>query len=1098
MRSGVSWPAFAVLLLIACAPQRPPVTVLEEVVPLVRGAHVDLAQREIEVDDASIVVAFVEEERSDVRLKISRAGEEDAASAVEVESNLDGIGTEIAMLEVDEPARITLTMTGPQDSREPGSVRLSVKVYPASGLERGPEADRLQALRLWSDATRANFRADKIKAVALPNIDAAIAKLEGPKGDAALAARAHLLKANMLHYFRVDWRAARAEAQRAMQAFAKLPQPEALNAARSRYIEALALIEISMDPLSENPTSTEAAQRAREILGELCADDSVLFPLGRARALTALGVLDINAVTLDDADRRFNDALAIYQSAGHLSGIREVRIQLAAVLLARGRFFDAARAFDELMPEFDRITNPDKRISAYFGAGRSQAFSGRTDEAAENMLKALALARQYKVRVQEGRAMQGLGHLYQNQADVPQARTFFTEALKIIREENDSLELVWALGNYGVIARADRDFPRAIELHKEAVRRSSNPVGVVRSLRELGLDYAGAGDGPAAIAAYRQALAVKLQDPRHHAYSDVKRNLANALIEFGDGSPATLDEAGKLLADTLEDCIRVRDHLGEIGARRVTAMLLAAQGQTAAAKAEYERTFAAARTYRARSANSEVHAGSLQHEQVAFRGYLDLALAGVKARGPGKPQAATADEVGALRTLELARDAHFGATRTGALDSETTARVDTLLGQMADMSVRIAALLKQEVTPAEESELAELQFAMSKLRADLESVRTAAAVKHAANERAKPIAARAWRELAPGVVQLSYALGEKHAYVWARSRDGIRVAMLAAEPQQLEAQLTEVSLLDPQIDPAKIELLLARVSSLLLPDGLLPATSTAVEIVAEGRIAGVPFPGLHSPANRSRRLVETHTVTMINSLYDAEERVRSSAHPFKLVALASGNGALRSVRKADSKPRLQAATQEIRDVAALFERRQPDSKVKLLLGAEGNAPNLRGIWSSGVDVVHFATHALADLRQPLASLLVMPATTKEGAATYLTAGQVRDWRGDTNLVFLSACESAVGPPRFAAGMPGLQHAFLRAGARGVIATLWPIEDVLARDFSSDFYERFTAGTPASLALRETQRAWLAGQDGHDGDEAMRRRITALAHAYYTR
>ena len=34
------------------------------------------------------------------------------------------------------------------------------------------------------------------------------------------------------------------------------------------------------------------------------------------------------------------------------------------------------------------------------------------------------------------------------------------------------------------------------------------------------------------------------------------------------------------------------------------------------------------------------------------------------------------------------------------------------------------------------------------------------------------------------------------------------------------------------------------------------------------------------------------------------------------------------------------------------------------------------------------------------------------------------------------------------GMPGLQRAFLRAGARGVIATLWPVEDVYASQFAT--------------------------------------------------
>jgi CHAT domain-containing protein len=215
------------------------------------------------------------------------------------------------------------------------------------------------------------------------------------------------------------------------------------------------------------------------------------------------------------------------------------------------------------------------------------------------------------------------------------------------------------------------------------------------------------------------------------------------------------------------------------------------------------------------------------------------------------------------------------------------------------------------------------------------------------------------------------------------------------------------------------------------------------------------------------------------------------------VALASGSGTLRSAAVADPAPRLQAATTEIREVANLFEAHDSSAKVKLLTGREGDATTLRGVWSSGADVVHFATHALADLRQPLASLLVLPANDATGRPTYLTAGQVQEWRGDADLVFLSACDSAIGPPRFAGGMPGLQSAFLRAGARGVIATLWPIEDVLAREFSADFYQRFTGGQTAARALSETQRAWLAPEAGDDEAQQLRRRITALAHGFYT-
>ena len=183
-------------------------------------------------------------------------------------------------------------------------------------------------------------------------------------------------------------------------------------------------------------------------------------------------------------------------------------------------------------------------------------------------------------------------------------------------------------------------------------------------------------------------------------------------------------------------------------------------------------------------------------------------------------------------------------------------------------------------------------------------------------------------------------------------------------------------------------------------------------------------------------------------------------------------------------------------MAALFKQRDAAAPIKLLMGAAGTSGALRDIWASGADVVHFATHALADLRQPVASLLVLPAMDASGKATYLTAGQVQGWHGDAELVFLSACESAIGPPQFAAGMPGLQRAFLRAGARGVIATLAPIEDVLAQQFATDFYSRYTTGESAARALSETQRAWLAPVKGRSESEKLRRRVTALSHAYF--
>jgi CHAT domain-containing protein len=1088
------------LLLTGCAQKASTpdgAFLLDEDIDLARGAQVDSAQRRVVVDGDSVVVAVVDEKLTDISVRLSvESTHKNAAKPVEVENHFGGAGIEVAALEVRGDTRITLTLTGPQNMNAPGRVHVHLRRYDVTSKTSRFSAER-EGFRAWSSATNSGFRIDAVKKSALADMDLAIASLESAQGDASLAAYARLIKANMLNYFRVDWRESRAEAQRAAKAFAALPKPAPLEIARARFVEAVALGEIGRNRASVNPTSEEATSQARQWLAELGGDASTFGPIERARAIDAIGYIDINESKLEDAQKQYEEAKALYQAAGHAAGEFEMTANLALVLAEGGRRTEASKAYEPVLANLDRIADPYKRVVVLVAAAGAQAFSGFTDQAAENLHRAIAEAREYQLRSQEAEALQTLAYHYWFRGDYLQAKAFASEALRIAREEQDAMGLVYALQTTGLMARLDGDVATAIEMHKEAISLSSHMVFRMRTMRLLALDYLAIDKPAEALVQLRASLAVDLQDPDHYAYADVKRDLAELLIEHG-GSGATLKEAAALLASTLPQTIKVQDKSGEIGARRVLAMLLTKQGKFDAARAEYQRAFALIFEFRGMTANPQFRMATLLHEQAAFRGYFDLVMRNAVARGSTVPRPASPAEESALRTLELARESHFGAGRPIRMNAATSARIDALFSRMAEKSLRISALLNRKLDAEETAQLASLQLDMSSLRAELDRERTAAADKQSGEGSSGSHATRAWRAIAPGAVQLSYALGSEHAYVWARSAKETRVAVLSEKPEALERELTGLAELNPQATPAKIEQALAHVSSVLLPTGLLPDDSSVVQIVAEGRIASVPFAGLRSPVDASRRLVETHAVTMITSLLEVEDAPRpKQSRPFRLVALASGSGTLRAAAVVDPAPRLQAATTEIREVANLFEARDTSAKVKLLTGQEGDALALRGIWSSGADVVHFATHALADLRQPLASLLVLPANDATGTPTYLTAGQVQEWRGDADLVFLSACESAIGPPRFAGGMPGLQSAFLRAGARGVIATLWPIEDVLAREFSANFYQRFTAGQTAAQALSETQRAWLAPKAGAGEAEQLRRRITALAHGFYT-
>lgn len=77
---------------------------------------------------------------------------------------------------------------------------------------------------------------------------------------------------------------------------------------------------------------------------------------------------------------------------------------------------------------------------------------------------------------------------------------------------------------------------------------------------------------------------------------------------------------------------------------------------------------------------------------------------------------------------------------------------------------------------------------------------------------------------------------------------------------------------------------------------------------------------------------------------------------------------------------------------------------------------------------------------------------------------------------LSACDTGVGLPRAGEGLFGLRRMFQIAGARTVIATLWPVLDRTARDWTAAAYEgRFVKGRATTDAVREATISLIAGR-----------------------
>ena len=98
--------------------------------------------------------------------------------------------------------------------------------------------------------------------------------------------------------------------------------------------------------------------------------------------------------------------------------------------------------------------------------------------------------------------------------------------------------------------------------------------------------------------------------------------------------------------------------------------------------------------------------------------------------------------------------------------------------------------------------------------------------------------------------------------------------------------------------------------------------------------------------------------------------------------------------------------------------------------------------------------------------LVLGNETKEDG--FLTASEVEELQLQANVTVLSACQTGAGDLVTGEGVLGLSRAFLVAGSKAVVVSLWSVASKETKQLMVSFYSHLQAGLDPAVALRKAK------------------------------
>ena len=837
---------------------------------------------------------------------------------------------------------------------------------------------------------------------------------------------------------------------------------------------------------------------------------SVLHNMGRAHA--GLGEyqraipLYEEAVSIDRKLNRFDDLAADLTSLGH----------------AYNDLYKYDKALDYYREALDLARSrklPGRAATALNNMGTLYFDLGRYETALTTYLDALNINRELSRETEIAVTLNNIGNLYAAIGLDDKALPYFKEALAINRTRQRPAETAVNLNNIGMNYYRTGRYDRALEYLGEAMKirkQLGNPHEVARVLDNIGAVYLFQKRYREAEATFleRKALQVKIPGIRLNYSGLVETCIATG--RFAEARAYLMDMPPPDARQ--RDAYRIDYHsqLGRIykGERRyaeasaellTSVLIIEEMRQTAGEKGGFLGGGSAggrARAYRA-----------------LFESLAEQAIAGKAADSRfstfGRDAAAAAfyfAEATRARTLLEALASSSKKLGGARLPYHLREKEAALLSRLDERDKRWEAAYRQGGSALDEMvrEKARLASQISSFTAELRKD----APLYAALHYPRPMAPESL-SLKPDEVLLEYALGETACYVFVVEKGAIsRIIRIPEGREALEEKVKRLveSLSEnsgagfsPHSARELYDLLLSKALApvadgakvIIVPDGMLGLLPFEALVVAEGvptvyaadrwnftYTQSATILGLTRmlPAPRSDRPL----FALGNPIYakdDPRNVARLSGRPatpspagdeprygFRGVTVVPRDDSDRDEWQSVYFPPLPETEDEVRAIATILgvSVGTPD----VLLGIYASETRLRKAPLREYRMLHFATHAdlpgkIQGIREPF--LLLGQVENQGDDDGFLTLSEVLDLDLDANQVVLSACVTGKGKVMEGEGVGSLARAFIHAGARSVVVSLWNLASVEAVEYMTRYYDYLKVEKKLSTALRLARR-----------------------------